>query len=507
MKPWACSERVSVGPFLLDRASLWNSLSIASLIIWNDLAFRIEIGNLVTLPLPFLNYPRSDLGWLCALAAMFFTATATITVKLVSVLRNHRLPIQRSSCIAVLIATALLCALGTALVQAGKSSVGLTVVGGLTAGCGFSLLCISLLRVMCPADDSKSIAGIACAGLGISCIVRLLLLTFSTFLLQGIICLLPLLPALFATLAARDKSVRIAPPQNSEALMRRSNSQSNSHLTVVVFCWLGIGLYLGIIGFANDTLHPSDYLVTQFLAGILGSLLACLLLMLSMRPTPDGPYVLAPILLGSTALIFITTIMSPGDPGAQLAHIVGKMTDDFVFALTVCVAVELQIKHRFPHGDESTVAVVHANSILALSPLALLIGILAGGILMSTAGLSITSSALVAISLVYGALLSLGLSVQQRTRDHYVIVRNQDDMVRIAEAQATCIARELETLTPRETEILLHLLQHQNANVIAERLGISRNTVRSHIAHIYDKVGVSSRQQLVDLAATKTISI
>jgi DNA-binding CsgD family transcriptional regulator len=35
---------------------------------------------------------------------------------------------------------------------------------------------------------------------------------------------------------------------------------------------------------------------------------------------------------------------------------------------------------------------------------------------------------------------------------------------------------------------------------IAEELYISRNTVRSHIGHIYDKLGVHSREEAVQQA-------
>ena len=145
--------------------------------------------------------------------------------------------------------------------------------------------------------------------------------------------------------------------------------------------------------------------------------------------------------------------------------------------------------------------------VVCVCSLALLVGILVGGVLMSTVGLGTTSIVLVAVSLLYGALLSLGVTVQQRASDQFVIVRNPADMAHIAQVQADAIAAELGTLTPRETEVLPYLLQHQSADAIAEKLGISRNTVKTHTAHIYEKTGVNTRAQLVDLAATKTVAI
>lgn len=52
-------------------------------------------------------------------------------------------------------------------------------------------------------------------------------------------------------------------------------------------------------------------------------------------------------------------------------------------------------------------------------------------------------------------------------------------------------------LTPREKEILYQIVSGYKTNIIAERLGISRPTVRKHIANIYEKYGVHSRTQLL----------
>lgn len=36
-----------------------------------------------------------------------------------------------------------------------------------------------------------------------------------------------------------------------------------------------------------------------------------------------------------------------------------------------------------------------------------------------------------------------------------------------------------------------------SSTFIAENLGISENTVRTHVRHIYEKLGVSSREELI----------
>lgn len=53
-------------------------------------------------------------------------------------------------------------------------------------------------------------------------------------------------------------------------------------------------------------------------------------------------------------------------------------------------------------------------------------------------------------------------------------------------------------LTEREVEILSLLAQGRDGKFIAERYVLSYNTVKTHIKHIYQKLDVHSRQELID---------
>jgi DNA-binding NarL/FixJ family response regulator len=52
-------------------------------------------------------------------------------------------------------------------------------------------------------------------------------------------------------------------------------------------------------------------------------------------------------------------------------------------------------------------------------------------------------------------------------------------------------------LTPRETEIVRMVVQGLRNKVVAERLSISEGTVKIHLHHIYEKLGVDGRLELV----------
>lgn len=60
------------------------------------------------------------------------------------------------------------------------------------------------------------------------------------------------------------------------------------------------------------------------------------------------------------------------------------------------------------------------------------------------------------------------------------------------------VAREF-SLTPRESEVFALLAKGRNAEYIANQLVVTPATIKSHIYHIYQKLGVNSQQRLMDL--------
>jgi DNA-binding CsgD family transcriptional regulator len=55
-------------------------------------------------------------------------------------------------------------------------------------------------------------------------------------------------------------------------------------------------------------------------------------------------------------------------------------------------------------------------------------------------------------------------------------------------------------LTPRECEVLERLARGEANKEIARAMGLSPNTVKTHVANIYAKLGVSGRGKAVDAA-------
>ena len=53
--------------------------------------------------------------------------------------------------------------------------------------------------------------------------------------------------------------------------------------------------------------------------------------------------------------------------------------------------------------------------------------------------------------------------------------------------------------TPREGVILLYLAKGRNAKYIAAQLYVAERTVKTHTYHIYQKMGIHSQQELINI--------
>lgn len=71
-------------------------------------------------------------------------------------------------------------------------------------------------------------------------------------------------------------------------------------------------------------------------------------------------------------------------------------------------------------------------------------------------------------------------------------------VVRLAEAHG---------LTPREREVFALMAQGRSATFIGEELFVSTNTVRKHIAHVYEKLDVHSKQELLTLVQQESAEL
>ena len=86
---------------------------------------------------------------------------------------------------------------------------------------------------------------------------------------------------------------------------------------------------------------------------------------------------------------------------------------------------------------------------------------------------------------------------QQELLDRVNAVLDEEAELRASLADRASIQQELDSLTPREQDVMTHLMDGEANKVIAIELGISERTVEIHRARVFEKLGVRNVARLV----------
>jgi len=90
-------------------------------------------------------------------------------------------------------------------------------------------------------------------------------------------------------------------------------------------------------------------------------------------------------------------------------------------------------------------------------------------------------------------LLSAIAARLERQQQHEERARAQAGQVKFKPDFSSARPLEALGLTPREAEVLLWIAQGKNNEEIGLILGVSRNTIKKHVLHLLEKLGVESR--------------
>ena len=107
---------------------------------------------------------------------------------------------------------------------------------------------------------------------------------------------------------------------------------------------------------------------------------------------------------------------------------------------------------------------------------------------------------------------SLRASLAQALGDHadFEVVDSDADVVLVAREAPTrrpVSPEESRGLSARERQVLALLADGLGNKQIAARLGISTNTVKTHLEMLFEKLGVSSRAEAVATAAKRGLLV
>lgn len=132
------------------------------------------------------------------------------------------------------------------------------------------------------------------------------------------------------------------------------------------------------------------------------------------------------------------------------------------------------------------------------------LGVLTGNLAGVRAADMVADGSLNVFVLILGVICLLSFAVllipQRETRPTTLPGVSATDEPEASRIERVC--QELSTahgLSARETEILEYLARGRSQPYIREELVLSKNTVATHVKHIYQKLNVHSRQELLDL--------
>lgn len=110
------------------------------------------------------------------------------------------------------------------------------------------------------------------------------------------------------------------------------------------------------------------------------------------------------------------------------------------------------------------------------------------------------------ISIVAVTMLLLGslfLITSKDARESWGIVSPGAPDGRVCFDDACAMVARRSMLSSREAEVFALLAQGRNKRLISSKLVLSENTVKTHISNVYQKLGVHSQQELIDLVEAR----
>ncbi len=182
-----------------------------------------------------------------------------------------------------------------------------------------------------------------------------------------------------------------------------------------------------------------------------------------------------------------------------LVFLVGRQ----MFAATILALVVYLVRY---HGSDYYLLSV---SVVMGAMLGSCIGLALYGFLGSGSESAILPPAFIVYVLLGVLLVAIYLTSASnlKTRWGMVAIDDSEDKVGMTFEQSCLILAEKWGLTRRESEIVALMAKGRDKQSIADKLYISEGTVKVHSRNIYQKMGIHSKQELIDLVESTEESI
>lgn len=222
---------------------------------------------------------------------------------------------------------------------------------------------------------------------------------------------------------------------------------------------------------------PLDWVWALVPFGILGSIAA-----LCSR-NPLMPTLVLSALEGVICIAIVAALLLP--PTAT-------MLSSIIFAgswllFTFCIAGALWFSRTIPQRRLAAAAAI-VSCIFAASTLS-------RNLVSSFSQHDLTFLVLAAVLLTMSLVLAIIGTPQLATSR---LTQGEPSSIGDLELRCSALAEDFH-LTQRERDVFLLLARGYSQKSIADKLFVSENTVKSHRRHIYQKIGISSQQELIDM--------
>lgn len=271
-----------------------------------------------------------------------------------------------------------------------------------------------------------------------------------------------------------------------------SGSETFAGLTwriILVFFLFGIVTWTGI-PYAQSNADGMLGLGRLVIVGSGGVITVLLVLALVTKGTFSRSYIYKIVLpLIASGILLVATLNFETHVGPALISIGYTCFDLFCFTLFANACRKT--------GTDARRAFGWCRAIESSTPLVAII-------LMSAVEGALHLGDSLVVNLIGLASILVVVAVVMLDRTHLFEREQLNPEIEYPRAEALYFARQCEKaieqfgLSPREAEVLSLIVRGRSVPHISQRLYISRSTVKTHITHIYEKLGVTDRQEMID---------
>ncbi len=322
--------------------------------------------------------------------------------------------------------------------------------------------------------------------------------------------------AAIAPIASVALSLKEPAPECSKNNARESTfSMKAKDPVAFATCWACVGATYGLMISMTD--KSSDHPSFPWIIVLSGTVSATIAAVVATREPHRDRKSMAPLIVSGCLIVILlatSTIIPPLFPSNNKSAVYETAS---ISCVAVIEAASLMVFSLFSSSTGKTMGFVYSRNAGARS-----LGTFAGslvGIIVAQA-VPFTSNGITVIALVgFSQLFSvLPLALIHLTEKERIAA--EIDQLSRPESSSESPATESDNaeghwrspisarceklaeryrLTPRETEVMILVAKGRSSERIQSELCIARGTVTAHVHHIYQKMGIHSRQQLLDI--------